>query len=224
MGLEPVRGVDVAKERETNVMRPSSSLRVTTILISSTSLLIISHYHTLLGDATLSSFILYFLIPLGIIVLVFREDPRRFGLTLGDWKSGAISSTVGIALMAVVIVALVQLEEFRQYYTLGILEQPDLARWVEFALRQGVYMFSWEFIFRGFMLFGLKERFGSLAIWIQAIPFAIMHLGKPELETLSTVFGGAAFGYIDLESRSVFPSVVIHWAIYLMMVLAAAWA
>jgi membrane protease YdiL (CAAX protease family) len=68
----------------------------------------------------------------------------------------------------------------------------------------------------------LKDRFGSLAIWIQAIPFAIMHLGKPELETLSTIFGGAAFGYIDLESRSVLPSVVIHWAIYLMMVFAAS--
>lgn len=205
-------------------MRPRSSLRVTTILISATLLLIISHYHTLLGDATLSALILYFLIPLGIIVVVFREDPRRFGLTLGDWKRGVIFSTVAIALMAVVIVALVQLEEFRRYYRLGIPEQPDLAKWVEFALRWGIYMFSWEFIFRGFMLFGLKERFGSLAIWIQAIPFAIMHLGSPELEALSTVFGGAAFGYIDLKSRSVFPSVVIHWAIRLIMALAAAWA
>jgi membrane protease YdiL (CAAX protease family) len=196
-------------------------LKAAIILISSTLLLIISHYHTLLGDDTVSSFVLYFLIPLGVIVLVFREDPRNYGLRLGDWKKGGVFSVAGIALMAVVIAGLVQLDEFRQYYRLAMFEQLDPATLAEYALRLGIYMFSWEFMFRGFMLFGLKERFGSLAIWIQAIPFAIMHLGKPELETLSTIFGGAAFGYVDLESRSVLPSVVIHWAIYMMMVLAA---
>ncbi len=202
--------------------RANSNLRVVTILISSTLLLIISHYHRLFGDDTLSSFILYFLIPLGIILLVFRDDPRRFGLTFGKWRKGIVFCVLGIALMAVVIGLLAQLEEFQRYYSLGIFEDPQAARVLEFALRQGVYMFSWEFIFRGFMLFGLKDRFGSLAIWIQAIPFAIMHLGKPELETLSTIFGGAAFAYIDLQSESILPSFVIHWAIYLMIVFAAA--
>jgi membrane protease YdiL (CAAX protease family) len=202
--------------------REGSDLRAATILISSTLLLIISHYHRLFGDETLSSFVLYLLIPLGIIVLLFRDDPRRFGLALGNWRKGALFGVLGIALMAVVIGLLVQLEEFQRYYSLGVFDDPQAAKVVEFALRQGVYMFSWEFIFRGFMLFGLKRRFGSLAVWIQAIPFAIMHLGKPELETLSTIFGGAAFGYIDLESRSVLPSFLIHWAIYVMMVWAAA--
>jgi len=218
-----LRSADVAEERQEEVTRANSSLRAATILISSTLLLVISHYHTLLGDDCVSSFILYFLIPLGIIVFVFREDPRKFGLTLGDWKKGVVFSVLGVALMAVVIGGLAQLEEFRQYYKSGILQQPQAATLVEFALRAGIYMFSWEFIFRGFMLFGLKERFGSLAIWIQAIPFAIMHLGKPELETLSTIFGGAAFAYVDLESKSVLPSVVIHWGIYMLMVLAATW-
>ena len=201
--------------------RVSSKSRVVVILISSTLLLIISHYHTLFGDETLSALVLYFLIPLGIIVMVFREDPRRYGLTLGDWKKGVMFSVLGVAMMAVVIFFLAQLEEFRRYYDFGFFDTPQTAEVLEFALRQAVYMFSWEFMFRGFMLFGLEERFGSLAIWIQAIPFAIMHLGKPELETLSTIFGGAAFGYIDLESRSIFHSVFIHRDIYLMMVLAA---
>jgi membrane protease YdiL (CAAX protease family) len=199
-----------------------SDLKAATILISSTLLLVASHYHRILGEDTLSSFVFYFLIPVGIILLVFRENPRRFGLRLGDWKQGALWTVLGILLMAVVIVGLVQLEEFRSYYRLGSFQQPLSRETLEFALRQAIYMLSWEFLFRGFLLFGLKDRFGSLAIWIQAIPFAIMHLGKPELETLSTIFGGAAFGYIDLKSKSVLPSVVIHWAIYMMMVLAAS--
>jgi membrane protease YdiL (CAAX protease family) len=151
-----------------------------------------------------------------------REDPRRYGLSLGDWKKGAILSALGIVFMAVVIAGLARMEEFRSYYSLSSFRFSQQREMVEFAWRQLVYMFSWEFIFRGFMLFGLRERLGPLAVWIQAIPFAIMHVGKPELETLSTIFGGAAFGYIDLESRSVLPSVIIHWAIYVMMVVAAS--
>jgi membrane protease YdiL (CAAX protease family) len=199
-----------------------SDRRAAVILISSTLLLVTSRYHTILGDDTLSSFVFYFLIPVGIVVLVLREDPRRFGLSLGDWKKGAILTALGIVFMAVVIAGLGRMEEFRSYYSLSSFRFSQQREMVEFALRQLVYMFSWEFIFRGFMLFGLRERLGPLAVWIQAIPFAIMHVGKPELETLSTIFGGAAFGYIDLESRSILPSVIIHWAIYVMMVVAAS--
>ncbi|MDH4137572.1 MAG: CPBP family intramembrane metalloprotease [Anaerolineae bacterium] len=201
-----------------------SELRAAVILISSTLILIGSHYHTLLGDETLSALVFYFLIPVGIVLLAFRDDPRDYGLSLGDWRKGLLYSAGGIVLMAVVIVGLAQSEEFRQYYARSTLAGAQPREILEFALRQGIYMFSWEFVFRGYMLFGLKERFGPLALWIQAIPFAIMHLGKPELETLSTIFGGAAFGYIDLKSRSILPSVLIHWAIYMMMVAVASYA
>lgn len=203
-------------------MDKESNLRAAIILISSTLLLIIRYHHTILGDETISSFVFYCLIPLGIIIFVLREDPRDFGLRAGNWRKGALFSLLGIALMGVVIVGLAQVTEFQQYYALAAFREPDSRDLAELALRMGVYMFSWEFMFRGFLLFGLWERLGPLAIWIQAVPFAIMHLGKPELETLSTIFGGAAFGYVDLESRSVLPSVLIHWAIYLMMVLAAS--
>jgi membrane protease YdiL (CAAX protease family) len=199
-----------------------SDLRAAVILITSTLLLILSYYQTLLGDETISSLVFYFLIPLAVVLALLREGPRDFGLSLGDWRKGLTFSIVGIAVMAVIIAGLAQLQPFKEYYALGFFGDREARRMLEFAVRQGIYMFSWEFIFRGFMLFGLRDRFGSLAIWIQAIPFAIMHLGKPELETLSTIFGGAAFGYIDLKSRSVLPSVAIHWAIYIMMVFAAS--
>jgi membrane protease YdiL (CAAX protease family) len=204
------------------MMDKRSNLRAAIILISSTLLLILRYHHTILGDDTISSFVFYCVIPLGIIIFVLREDPRDFGLRLGNWRKGALFSLLGIAVMSVVILGLARVTEFQQYYGLAALGESGSRHLAELALRMGVYMFSWEFMFRGFLLFGLSERLGPLAIWIQAVPFAIMHLGKPELETLSTIFGGAAFGYVDLESRSVLPSVLIHWAIYLMMVLAAS--
>lgn len=219
-----VAGLRHSRPQESAVKDKGSELRAAVILISSTLALIGSHYHILLGDETLSALVFYFLIPVGIVLLAFRDNPREYGLSWGDWRKGLLYSAGGIVLMAVVILGLAQLEEFRQYYARGFFAGVRPREILEFALRQGIYMFSWEFIFRGYMLFGLKERFGSLAIWIQAIPFAMMHLGKPELETLSTIFGGAAFGYVDLKSRSVLPSVAIHWSIYLMMVAAASYA
>ena len=188
----------------------NSDLKVAAILISSTLLLIAGHYHTLLGDETLSALAFYFLIPLGIIVLIFREDPRRYGLRLGDWRKGMLFSLLGILIMAAVIAGLAQLDEFRAYYRSAVFEQPDFRAMIEFALRQGVYMFSWEFIFRGFMLFGLKEKLGEFSILVQMLPFALLHFGKPEIETISTILVGIYFGYVCLRGNSYWPAVLMH--------------
>ena len=51
------------------------------------------------------------------------------------------------------------------------------------------------------------------AIWLQAVPFAFMHLNKPEVETLSTIFGGAGFGFIAWRTRSFLYPFLIHWFI-----------
>ena len=59
------------------------------------------------------------------------------------------------------------------------------------------------------------------AILLQAVPFAFMHLGKPEVETLSTIFGGAAFGLIAWRTRSFLYPWLIHWFIVTFTLLVA---
>ena len=77
-----------------------------------------------------------------------------------------------------------------------------------------VDLWGWEFIWRGFMLFGLARVLGpGPAIFISAIPFAFMHLNKPELETLSTIFGGAGFAFIAWRTNSFIYPWLIHWYI-----------
>jgi membrane protease YdiL (CAAX protease family) len=39
------------------------------------------------------------------------------------------------------------------------------------------------------MLFGLEKSIGKSAIFVQAIPFVLLHLGKPFLETLACIPG-----------------------------------
>jgi membrane protease YdiL (CAAX protease family) len=83
-------------------------------------------------------------------------------------------------------------------------------------------LIGWEFIFRGWILFGYARKFGPEALWIQAVPFALMHNGKPELETLSTIFGGFAFGWVAYRTKSFVWPFLIHWFIATFIILVAA--
>jgi membrane protease YdiL (CAAX protease family) len=67
-----------------------------------------------------------------------------------------------------------------------------------------------EFLFRGFLLFGLKDRYKEGSIFIQTVPFVIAHFGKPGLETLSTIITGIYFGYVCYRSDSYWPAFLMH--------------
>jgi membrane protease YdiL (CAAX protease family) len=60
------------------------------------------------------------------------------------------------------------------------------------------------------LLFGLKDRFKEGSILIQAIPFVLIHLGKPWPETVSTIFTGVWFGYICYRGNSFWPAFIVH--------------
>jgi membrane protease YdiL (CAAX protease family) len=42
------------------------------------------------------------------------------------------------------------------------------------------------------------------------VPFVLLHLGKPELETLSTIPMGLYLGFVAYRGGSFWPAVIIH--------------
>ncbi|HEY9527210.1 MAG TPA: CPBP family intramembrane glutamic endopeptidase, partial [Anaerolineales bacterium] len=162
--------------------------KVVTITILSTLLLMIDYYHRFTPEKYWDRVILYLIVPLLVILLIFREKPKDFGFTFGDWKAGLIITTIGILFMAPVIYFLgrgdASMQEYYKPYTAGL-------PWTTF-----LDLIGWEFLFRGWILFGYARKFGPEALWLQAVPFAIAHVGKPEVETLSPIFGGYAFGWV----------------------------
>ena len=64
--------------------------KVVTITIVSTLLLMVDYYHRLTPHKYWDRLILYLVLPLIIIVLLFRENPRDFGFALGDWKAQSV--------------------------------------------------------------------------------------------------------------------------------------
>ena len=90
-----------------------------------------------------------------------------------------------------------------------------------YQLAYGVYMFSWEFFFRGFMLFGLERKFGNYTLLIQTIPFAVMHYSKPLPEAIGSVIAGVLLGILALETRSFIYGAAIHWLVAMTMDIVA---
>jgi uncharacterized protein len=188
--------------------------KIVTITIASTLLLMVDSYHQITSYKYIDRLILYLVIPFVVILILFRENPHEYGFTLGDWKAGLVITALGILLMAPVIYYLGHGDEtMKAYYKPWLNGLP----WTTF-----LDLIGWEFIFRGWILFGYARKFGPEALWLQAVPFALVHIGKPEVETLSTIFGGFAFGWVAWRTRSFVWPFLIHWFIATFIILVAA--
>jgi membrane protease YdiL (CAAX protease family) len=71
-------------------------------------------------------------------------------------------------------------------------------------------MVGWEFILRGYLLLGLRERFGAWAILIPMFPFVILHYSYPPLELWASILDGLFLGSLAYLSRSIWPPVFVH--------------
>jgi membrane protease YdiL (CAAX protease family) len=148
-----------------------------------------------------------------IILILFRDRLVEYGFHPGDWRTG-LRWTIGLFLVAVPLLYLAaRTPAMASYYDQG-------SRTVGQILGTS----GWEFLFRGFILFGLYRSIGPTAIVVQAVPFAMAHIGKPELETLSTVFGGLVFGWLAWKARSFLYPFLLHWLVNTFVILVAVGA
>lgn len=184
-------------------------LKLMFLVIFSVVVPMLDYYnHRLTGTKAYDRVLLYFLLPMILIWLLFKESPAAYGFQLGDWRKGLLWTVGACAGMAILLWFIARTPSMQQYYARA---PKQLNRLIYLT---GVDLFGWEFVWRGFMLFGMARIIGAgPAILFQAVPFAFMHLGKPEVETLSTIFGGIAFGFIAWQSQSFVYPWLIHWFI-----------
>jgi membrane protease YdiL (CAAX protease family) len=188
--------------------------KVAVVTIVSTLLLIVDYYYVFTDYKYWDRFIFYFVIPMALTLVLFRENPKHYGFTLGDWKLGLAYTALGILLMAPILYLLGSGDESMRVYYRWLL--PGLP-WNTF-----IDLIGWEFFFRGWILFTYQRRFGHDALWLQAVPFALAHIGKPDIETLSTIFGGFAFGWVAYRTKSFLWPFLIHWFISSFVIMVAA--
>ncbi len=156
-------------------------------------------------------------VPLALVILLLRDRPGRYGIRIGDARAGITLGIGGALVMTAVVLALMRLPEFAAYYAPQATGVPDV-----FATT-ALEVIPAEFFFRGFLLFALLRVVGPLAVVIATLPFAFVHLGKPELETVSTLAGGMLYGWLDWRTGSVLWSGLVHtWILSLAIVTAGA--
>lgn len=74
-----------------------------------------------------------------------------------------------------------------------------------------LYYVPWEFFFRGFLLFGLKEKYGTTAaILIQTISSCLVHIDKPAAEMVGSIPFGIIFGIIAIRTKNIWVVVLLH--------------
>lgn len=146
----------------------------------------------------------YGVFPIFVILVILRQNPLEFGLGWGSARTWWPYVVVVCAIAAAILYASSYSTSLRDYY---LKEDFSLLTyfWTNF-----LSLGAQEFMYRGFLLLGLKDRFKEGAILIQMIPFVLVHLGKPELETISTVFTGIIFGFIAYRGKSFWPAFIIH--------------
>jgi len=163
--------------------------------------------------------VLFFFLPAAIIRNILGEKLPDFGWRTGDRRAGWLSLAWGVPLVILLGWLSSRQPEFRLQYPLFIsrldsfpLRGQNVTLFILYQFTYIFYYIGWEFFFRGFALFGLKDGLGTTgALVFQAVISTALHAAKPAPELLAALPGGIVFGLVALRCRSLGAVIVAHW-------------
>jgi hypothetical protein len=183
----------------------------------------------------MTGFVLLVIIPSCIIKFGFKEKLSAFGL---GWPRNRVKlGRIAIAATFFIALPLFWLGTFdpamrAEYplfqHTAGNLAITTYGEFIIYELFYFVFFLNIEFIFRGYLLFGLfgildREAlpnvggrrgplvFGLYAVLIQMLAYTMWHISKPMPEYMGALVWGVAVAAIALKIRSIWPIVIVHW-------------
>ncbi len=180
-------------------------------------------FHSLIWWVS-SVVIVYLIVPIMIVRFIFKERIMDYGFTFNNVKKDyPLYLTMLIIMLPIVFIAS-STKGFQAHYPFFQPEKNHL--FPLFFLWQIAYFFQFvavEFFFRGFILHGIKYRFGIYSIFVMIIPYCMIHFGKPFEETIAAIIAGIILGTLSLKSRSIFLGVIIHYTVAITMDVFALW-
>jgi membrane protease YdiL (CAAX protease family) len=157
-------------------------------------------------------FLLLGVLPALTVKLLFRERLRDYGVGLG------IPARTGrniVSLAPVFILAAYLASKDPQVLSKFPINphagaSPSMFAW--HAATYALFYLGWEFYFRGFLLFGLRDSLGAAnAVLIQTLASALLHIGSPASETFGAILGGLLWGALALRTRSLLAGLIQHY-------------
>jgi hypothetical protein len=169
-------------------------------------------------------------IPALLIKFVYKQDLSDYGLGLpaaDRWRLMMLSAAFLFLLSLPAFYVGATNAEMRATYPF-FRDFASLGQFVAYEIGYLMFFVVIEFIFRGYLLFGLfqfrdedalpgvsGERgplvFGYYAIFISMLSYTAWHLGKPLPELGGTLVWGIAAGSIALATGTIWHLIIVHW-------------
>lgn len=152
------------------------------------------------------------LAPLVMLWNLGQRSIRDYGLDFRNVRAQVLWTFYAYLLILPTILGVSLRGDFQAFYEFPT---PDARLFLyKMIVLYGTNYFIWEFLLRGFLLFGLAYHFGWWAVLIQElVMFPLAHLGKPPLEMLVAAYAGIVFSIAAFRSRSFLPAFFSHWAL-----------
>lgn len=165
---------------------------------------------------TLGAFLWLLVVPLLIVKFVFKNPLRDFGWRLPEnWPRALTLTLLVLALFVPLMFYFSNSQVFKDFYTARGLSVSGFL--LVNILMSLVYYFSEEFLFRGFMLWGLFRKIGYHSIWLSGLVFGAFHAVKPMPEFIFSFFAGFILAYLALKTKSFIPAFVVHYIMALVL-------
>ncbi len=162
-------------------------------------------------------FVLRVVVPIAFLVAM-RERLGGYGLGLGKVKTGLKLCLCFYVLYIPCFIVLFMNAGFQAHYG-GIVKHIDSipAFFMKQVIPIAVLALRTEFLYRGFLLFGVKRHYGAWAgILVQIIPYVLMHGHKAPMEAFGSLPVGLALAYLAVKTESIWYGAILHGSIALL--------
>jgi membrane protease YdiL (CAAX protease family) len=180
----------------------------------------LSRYDELFGYLWWSSarIIGYVLVPLPLWKLLFPKDSLLdMGLRGRGFFSHVWIYGLCLAVVLPLLVVVAYQPDFGSYYPFYKLASRSYFDFAAWEIMYFLQFFALELFFRGWMLGALRHSLGSSAIFAMALPYCMIHYGKPYLEANGAIVAGVVLGSLSMRTRSIYAGFLVHITVALSM-------
>jgi membrane protease YdiL (CAAX protease family) len=153
----------------------------------------------------------YVLLPLCAWKVLFPRDSlldmglRGRGFLGHLWIYGAC-----LAIVIPVMLIVAHQPDFGSYYPFYKQSSRSIFDLMVWEAMYWVQFFALELFFRGWMVGALRHSLGSAAIFVMALPYCMIHYGKPYLEAHGAIVAGVVLGSLAMRTRSIYAGFLLH--------------
>lgn len=156
--------------------------------------------------------VFWYILPAVLVIkFALRERVIDYGVKLRGWNDGWKIYLVFVTVMVPLVIVFSGEKRFLQLYPFYKWEAADgWGRLLAWEASYALQFVALEFFFRGFLVHGLKHRFGVYSVFVMTVPYCMIHFGKALPECLASIIAGVALGLMSLKTRSVWLGAALH--------------